>query len=217
MEKSLESYNLINYLKVVDTSVLSLLDYVDLNDTKLMLVDDDKLILKFNANCKRLLEGFVVNTINDSTYYGKHNILLNSCKPEKNWRNQNRKLKSVMLKIKDESVYIDELKFNSFVADLYGRLPNISATLNKKNTWQNSVSKIPIYIQKDVEFLQFEDIDLLDSYAALDKILSSFGIVNKDDLNYNIIEDRNCDFSHDGIVCELFERVRLELIKKGII
>ena len=198
--------------------MLSLFDYVDLNDDKLMLVEDDRLLLKFSANCKRLLEGFVVSTINDSTYYGKHNILLNSCKPEKNWRNiEKRAPKKVMLKIKDASVFIDELKFNSFVADLYKRLPTISTVLNKKNAWQNSVSKIPVYIQKDVEFLQFDDIDLFDSYTALDKILSSFGIVNKDDLNYNIIEDRNCEFSHDGIVSELFERVRLELIKKGII
>ena len=121
MQKSLESYNIINYLKVVDTAMLSLFDYVDLNDDKLMLVEDDRLLLKFSANCKRLLEGFVVSTINDSTYYGKHNILLNSCKPEKNWRNiEKRAPKKVMLKIKDASVFIDELKFNSFVAASLG-------------------------------------------------------------------------------------------------
>ena len=59
---------------------------------------------------------------------------------------------------------------------------------------------------------------IIDLYFVLDKLLSSFGNVNKDVLKYNIINDNNCMFPHNGgVKDELFEIVHSELIKKGII
>ena len=182
--------------------------------------DNDKLVLNFNAECRRLLEGFVINNINDSTYYGKTNILVYSCKPDANWRNE-EKLKSNRISIIDNSVLIDELKLNSFINTMFKKIPSMNATLSKIDSWtswKGKVTKIKVSLQKNVKFIMLDETDMIDSYFILDKILSSFGIVNKDDLKYNIIKDVNSCFSHECKVEDrLLEKVRSELIEKGVI
>jgi len=221
MEKSLESYNLINYFRIIDVSILNLLDYLDINDSKFLLNRNDKLVLNFNAECKRLLEGFIVNNINDSTYYGKNNILVFSCKPERNWRKEKIAKKTNRITIIDDSVMIDELKLNSFIAKLFSNLPGLNATLAKTDSWaswKGKCSKIKVSLYKNVKFIEFDEIDMQDSYFLLDKILSSFGMVSKDNFNYNIIKDANNDYSHECKLEErLFEKVRTTLMEKGII
>lgn len=220
MDNSLESYNLINFLKVIDLSILNLIDYVEINESNVLVLDDDKLILSLNGNSKKLLEGFIINNINNETYYGKHNILVNTCKPQSNWRNFKKDIKLQRVVAKDSSIFIDMVKLNSFVNDMFKKLPTLTAVFSKKNNYFG-VSKSKVSIQKDLKLLEFKEIDQIDAYVLLTKILSSFGNVNKDSTNYNIICDGNLKCYHENDSTELsdylFDKVRLTLIKEGII
>lgn len=219
MKKSIESFNLINYLKIIDLSLLNLFDYIDLNESNEIIESNDRLILNFNSTCKKLLEGFVINNINNESYYGKVNILVNTCKPVSNWRTLKcEKLKKSKIFLIDDSIYIDEIKLNTFTESLFKRLPSLNATLNKKSKFQPSVTKSIVSIQKNIKFLELPEIDQFDLYIIIEKLLSGCGCVNKDNFKYNIIGDINCNISHDGnIRNELFDEVHRELMKKEII
>ena len=212
-----ESYNFINFLKIVDLSLLNILDYVEINESKLLIEKNDRLLLNLNSMSKKLLEGFIINNINNETYYGKRNILINTCKPVNNWRSFGKKVKTSRIILKDESIYVDEIKLNNFIDDVFKRLPSMTAVLSKKNF--NDVSNIQVSIPKELKIIEFNEIDILDSYESMTKILSSFGYVNKDSINYNLIEDGNRRF-HSGVdelSAELNKKVQFELMKKGII
>lgn len=216
-----ETYNFINYLKIVDLSILNLFDFIDINENKNIIEVNDKYVLNFNATCKKLLEGFVVNNINDSTYLNNRNILINTCSPYNNWRSINRdKLNKSRISLADDSIYIDEIKLNQFIDALFKRLPTLNATLNKKILYQKEITKTSVSIQKNIEFIEIKDIDQFDLYSILEKIFASFGgTVNRDcGFKYNIIKDNNVGILREEQVRdELFEEVRLTLIQKGII
>lgn len=218
MSNTLESYNLINYLKIVDLSLLNLLDYVEINESRLLVMNADKLVLNLNATSKKLLEGFIINNINNETYYGKHNILVNTCKPINNWRNFDKKNKNARIMINDKSVFIDIIKLNNLIDSVFKKLPSMTAVFTKKDVF-NEISKTQVSIQKDLKIIEFLELDLTDAYLILNRILSTFGLVNKDCVNYNIICDGNNEYFHNvsELGEELFNKVRLELMKKGII
>ena len=213
-----ESYNLINYLKIIDLSLLNLLDYVEINETSSLVEENNKLVLNLNASSKKLLEGFIINNINNETYYGKRNILVNTCKPSHNWRNTDKKIKTSRIIISDSSIYIDEIKLNNLADSVFKKLPSLTAVLSKK-TMSKEVSKMQVSIQKELKLLEFEELDLTDSYILLNKILSTFGIVNKDFVNYNLIGDGNNVYFHNvsELSSEFSKKVQYELMKKGII
>lgn len=220
MSVAAESYNFINYLKIIDLSILNLIDYVDMSESKILVESNDQLILNFNSTCKKLLEGFVINNINDNTYFNKQNILIHTCSPADNWRCiKKNKLNKSKIRLVDNSIHIDEVKLNQFVDLLFKRLPTLNATLNKKTLYQKEITKIQVSLQKKIEFIAFKDIDQFDLYLILEKIFLSFGgVVNKDGFNYNIINDNNFGILRDECVRdELFDEVRLGLIEKGII
>jgi hypothetical protein len=176
-------------------------------------------VLNLNSTGKKLLEGFIINNINNETSYGKHNILVNTCKPMNNWRSSSEKVKNMKVVLSDESVFIDEIKLNNLVDSVFKKLPSLTATLLKKNSF-NEVSKTEVAIQKDLKMIEFAEIDLIDMQTILNKILSVFGIVSKDFNNYyNLICDGNSEYVHNSndVREELYNKVRLELMKKGII
>ena len=54
-----ESYNFINYLKIIDLSLLNVFDYLDINDQDSSLIlSDERIVLNLNSKTKKLLEGF---------------------------------------------------------------------------------------------------------------------------------------------------------------
>ena len=102
-----ENFNIINYLKIVDLSLLNIFDYLDFsNVTEDLTTIKDKWALTINPRTKKLLEGFIINNVNNSIYYGKTNILVNSCEPYNNWRNSIEKINSKFGKclISDDSL-----------------------------------------------------------------------------------------------------------------
>lgn len=218
MSNTSESYNLINYLKIVDLSLLNILDYIEINESTSLVEKDDKLILNLNATSKKLLEGFIINNINNETYYGKRNILINSCKPVNNWRNIDKKVKSPRIVLNDESIYIDEIKLNNLADSIFKKLPTLTAVFSKKTSFKE-VSNIQVSIQKELKLIEFEELDLSDSYVLLNRILSSFGVVNRDSSAYNLINDGNNVYFHNvsEISDGLYQKVQYELMQKGII
>ena len=218
MGSVLEFYNLINYLKIVDLSLLNLLDYVEINESKALTLDNDRLVLNLNAPTRRLLEGFIVNNINNETYYGKHNILVNTCKPANNWRNPGRRSDASRIMANDSSVCIDMIRLNSLADSVFRKLPSMAESFSAERRLANG-AKAPLSIQKDLKIVEFTELDLADSYVIMGKILAAFGFVNRDGVNYNIIRDGNGEYFHDvGELDEgLYGKVRLELMKKGII
>jgi hypothetical protein len=206
-QKYLEQFNLINYLKIIDVSLLNIFDYLDLGNGSLTLVEqNNKLVLNLNAESKKLLESFVLNNLHNSIYYGKTNILVDTCSPKENWRHLEQILNKKQSKyiLNDDSIYIDNISLNVFFSSIFKKM--------KKNLINFQKSNHKIF------FLNFNTIDVYDSFLILNNILSTFGIVNKDNFNYNLIEDGNHDFFHGcEFLDELTENVRLILLKKGII
>lgn len=218
-----ENFNIINYLKIVDLSLLNIFDYLDLggNSSDIVLVDD-KMVLNLNSKTKKLLEGFIINNINNSIYYGRTNILVNSCEPYNNWRNSIEKIEKKIGKclIFDESLYIDELKLNSFLNDLFKRLPNINAKLITKCYHKTFSSYVNVSSRGTIKYLNFKNIDIYDTYSILENILSNFGIITIDDFNYNIIYDGNSKFKHNRKLkydSSIIDMVKVQLIEQGII
>lgn len=218
-----ENFNIINYLKIIDLSLLNIFDYLDFggNSNDIVLVDE-KMVLNLNTRTKKLLEGFIINNINNSIYYGKTNILVNSCEPYNNWRNSIEKLDTKFGKclISDESLYIDELKLNTFLNNLFKRLPNINAKLITKCYHKTFSSYVNISSRNCVKYLDFKNIDIFDSFSILEKILTNFGILTIDDFNYNIICDGNGKFCHNYKLkydSSIIDMVKVQLIEQGIL
>ena len=59
----LEKFNLINYLKIIDLSLLNIFDYLDLDNGPTLVEQNNKLVLNFNSDTKKLLESFVLNNL----------------------------------------------------------------------------------------------------------------------------------------------------------
>ena len=226
-EENLKNYNIINYIKIIDLSLLNLLDYSEIGDEKYSYFDKNmnKIVIDLNPNSKKLLEGFIINNINNELYYNKTNIILNKCNPMKNWRQYERKkaLRVNKCYINDQSVFIDELKLNSFINSIFERLPSKTATLFKKDLFLSNQEKIissnvSIQVNNNVKFLEFENVDLNNAEIILKHYLNNIGSLLISDLNYIIIRDGNYGYSHSQDISNtVLDDVRLQLLEKGII
>ena len=226
-EEYLKNYNIINYIKIIDLSLLNLLDYSDIGDEKYSYFDDNinKIVIDLNSNSKKLLEGFIINNINNELYYNRTNIILNTCNPMKNWRQYERKkaLKVNKCYVLDQSIYIDELKLNSFINSIFEKLPSRTAVLLKKDLTFSKHEKVissnvSIPINENVNFLEFENVDLYDAELILKHYLNNIGSLLISDLNYIIIRDGNYGYSHSQSISNtVLDDVRFQLLEKGII
>ena len=218
-----ENFNIINYLKIVDLSLLNIFDYLDFsNVTEDLTTINDKLALTINPRTKKLLEGFIINNVNNSIYYGKTNILVNSCEPYNNWRNSVEKINSKFGKclISDDSLYVDDLKLNTFLNDLFQRLPNINAKLITKYFHKTFSSYVNISSKASLKYLNLKEVDMFDTFSILDDILTNFGSVTLDDFGYHIIYDGNMNFNHGSNLkydSSIIDLIKVQLIEQGII
>ena len=108
------------------------------------------------------IQDFIINNINNELYYNRTNIILNTCNPMKNWRQYERKKASKVNKcyVLDQSIYIDELKLNSFINSIFEKLPSRTAVLLKKDLTFSKHEKVissnvSIPINENVKFLEF--------------------------------------------------------------
>ena len=221
----LENYNLINYVKIIDLSLLNIFDFIDINEGNGIIDNGSQLVLNLGTRNKKLLEGFIIDNISNMTYYNKKNILINTCLPSNNWRNRKNTFKKTpRIGIRDKSIFIDEIKLNSFATSLFKRLMNRQNSEDHKSV-QSKTMKL--------YFLEFNSIDVEDIYDILKKILVPIGgKITSDGFSYNIIYDNNSVFGHetmDSLKMDeskfdnesrlsgaLLSEVQQELIKKEI-
>lgn len=221
---SIENFNIINYIKIIDLSLLNLLDYSDISDIQYSHYDENtnKIVIDINAESKKLLEGFIINNINNELYYNRVNIIVNTCNPMKNWRQYERKkaLRTNKCFVHDESIYIDEVKLNNFSNSIFEKLPSKKAVLVKRVNFKSTAisSNISIPLNNNIKFLEFNDVDYYDTSSILKHYLSNIGNLLTTEPNYIIIKDGNYGYSHkERISDEIYENVRLQLLEKGII
>lgn len=221
----IKNFNIINYIKIIDLSLLNLLDYSDLSEKKYSYFDENlnKIVIDINADSKKLLEGFIINNINNELYYNRLNIIINTCNPMKNWRQYERKkaLRSNKCFVFDSSIYIDEVKLNNFLNSIFEKLPTKNSVLVKKINFKNYntiSSNVSISLNDNIKFLEFNNIDIYDIDLILKHYLSNIGNLLTSESNYIIIKDGNYGYSHkERIPSDIWEDVRLQLLEKGII
>ena len=126
----MQCFNFINFLHVIDLSLLNFIDYCEVIEGSYQMVDNQFLI-NLNAKTKKLLTALILSNINDKIQYGKTNVLVNTCRPMNNWRKEERNnaIRCFKYVIKDESVMIDKIKLNQFLENIFEKLPTYD--LNK--------------------------------------------------------------------------------------
>jgi hypothetical protein len=217
----MQNFNIINYIHIVDLSLLNFIDYLEIIEDSYHVTEEGQLYLNLNTKNKKILTGFIINNINNSIQYGKTNILVNTCKPMQNWRQEVRgnALRAYKYKFIDNSINVDIIKFNQFIDALFAKLPTLNLrTISQSYIGNNDVLKFNF--QQNIYYLDLENLDSCDVLNILTKLLAHIGHVNYQTLNYNnlILTDGNYDYTHssscpDGII----EVVRHNLISKGII
>ena len=194
-----ERYQLISWLKIVDTAMLRLLDLLTYGAE---LVDvDGKMILNFTPDVQKKLHGLIVDTLNDETYYGKTNILIGACKPVDNWRTLIQKVEPGIFRVEiDENVVsVDMVKLNQFLDSVFSRLRSNKEQLSRK---------LIVYSHKM--------LDQYDALTCVNSILSQFGDVLYDPQYsiLNLILDGNHAFNHsESLRREIIDDVKGDLIQ----
>ena len=214
----MQSFNFINFIHIVDLSLLNFIDYSDVIEDSYQINEQGQLILNLNANTRKILAGFIINNINDNIQYGKTNIIINTCKPMQNWRQiqRTKAIRSYKYKIIDESIYIDEIKLNQYLDTIYFKLPSLN--LNNIPDVISNKSVLEFNIKNNVKCLQFDTLDIWDTYSLLKTLLSNVGSLTFDSLNYNIIIDGNYVYVHNSnFTDDIRDIVRLELLQKAIL
>ena len=212
------AYNFINFIHVIDLSLLNFIDYSDLIEGSCLYQDDGKLHLTLNSKTKKFLTSFIVDNINNSLHYGKTNIVINTCKPMKNWRQTVRTaaVRNNKYCITDESIYIDELKLNSFADAIFNKLTKLD--LNKVNRETQELGKEVLKLNPNVNYLSFDTIDLWDANNLAKTLLTNIGSLTFDPVTYNIIQDGNNVYEHSpGIPSQIIDSFRLILTQKGLL
>ena len=217
----MQAYNIINYVHIVDLSILNYIDYLELIEETYQINDEGQLHLNLTGKNKKILTGLILNNINDHIQYGKQNIIINTCKPMQNWRQSLRgnAVRAYKYKFIDNSISVDLIKFNQFVDDLFEKLP----TLNVKKITNHLLSEdrlLSFNFQNKLKCIEVDNLDSNDLETVLNKLLIQLGSVNFNTINYNniIIIDGNHEYAH-GSSCpgDIEETVRRNLLEKGIL
>ncbi len=214
----MQSYNFINFIHVVDISLLNFIDYYELENGTLPINENGQIYLALTTTNKKILTSFIIDNINSLLHYGKINVVINTCKPMKNWRqySRNAAVRNYKYKILDDSVYIDELKFNSFIDHIFNHLPKIN--IKKINILRDQIGKYPISINSNIHYLEFQNIDITDIKNLTNMLLANIGSITFDLTNYNIIDDGNMIYEHNSSYSnEIIDEFRLTLAQNGLI
>lgn len=218
----MQYYNFINYIHIVDLSLLNFIDYSEVIQGSYQLVND-KFVINLNAKTKKILIAFILNNINDAIQYGYKNVIINTCKPMMNWRREirNRAIRSYKYLIQDESVQLDLIKLNQFLEKTFERLPHYNInSLKKECNINNDIVNLSNLesVFGNVNFIELEDVDIYDAYPIIKNMFSSIGSVTFDTLRYNIINDGNCVYEHNlNFPDEILKNCHLQFLQKGLI
>ena len=217
----MQHFNIINFIHIVDVSILNFIDYLDVIEDSYPVNEYGQLTINLTSKNKKILTGFITNSINNNIQFGKHNLIINTCKPMQNWRQNLRgcAVRSYKYKLIDESIHIDIIKFNQFIDSIFLKLPTLNLDkVSKTYLGENDILKFNF--QNKIKCLQFEEIDNIDSINLLNVLLNSLGNVIYNTLNYTnlIVTDGNYEYAHSsGCPDEIVNSIRRNLLEKGIL
>ena len=215
-------YNFINFLHIIDLSLLNFIDYCQVIQGSYQMIDD-KFYINLNAKTKKLLVAIILNNINDAIQYGKTNVIVNTCKPMSNWRKteRNNAIRCFKYVVKDQSILIDKIKLNQFLENIFEKLPtyNIKKLKTDLSDSQNLININNLEIGGKVQFIQLENVDVIDGFYILKHIFANIGCLTFDSTIYTLINDGNCVYNHslNNIPDDVKENIRLQFLQKGLI
>lgn len=214
-------YNFINFLHIIDLSLLNFIDYCEVIQESYQLVNN-KFQINLNSKTKKLLIALILSNINDNIQYGKTNVIVNTCRPMNNWRKEQRNnaIRCFKYVIKDQSVTIDKIKLNQFLENIFEKLPKYDIKkLNLEPQCKDLININNLEIGGKVKFIQFEDVDIIDGFYILQKMFSQMGCLTFDSTTYNLIDDGNCVYNHSlsNIPDDIKENIRLQFLEKGLL
>ena len=215
-------YNFINFLHIIDLSLLNFIDYCQVIQGSYQMIDD-KFYINLNAKTKKLLVAIILNNINDAIQYGKTNVIVNTCKPMSNWRKTERSnaIRCFKYVVKDQSILIDKIKLNQFLENIFEKLPtyNIKKLKTALSEEQNLININNLEIGGKVQFIQLENVDVIDGFYILKRLFNNIGCLTFDSTIYNLIDDGNCVYNHSlsNIPDDVKENIRLQFLQKGLI
>lgn len=217
----MQCFNFINFLHVIDLSLLNFIDYCEVIEGSYQMVNN-QFIINLNSKTRKLLTALILSNINDKIQYGKINVLVNTCRPMNNWRKEERNnaIRCFKYVIKDESVLIDKIKLNQFLENIFEKLPKYNLDKIKLEPQIQEIININnLEIGGKVKFIQLENVDIIDGFHILHKLFANVGCLTFDDMNYNLIDDGNCIYKHNmsNIPNDIIENIRLQFLEKGII
>lgn len=217
----MQCFNFINFLHVIDLSLLNFIDYCEVIEGSYQMVNN-QFIINLNSKTRKLLTALILSNINDKIQYGKINVLVNTCRPMNNWRKteRNNAIRCFKYVIKDQSVMIDKIKLNQFLENIFEKLPTYDLNKIKSEPQIKNVININnLEIGGKVKFVQLENVDIIDGFYILQKLFTNVGCLTFDNTIYNLIDDGNCVYKHSmsNIPDDIKQNVRLQFLEKGII
>ena len=57
----MQNYNIIDYIQIIDLSLLNFIDYLEVIEDSYQINSDGQLHLNLNAKNKKILTGFIIN------------------------------------------------------------------------------------------------------------------------------------------------------------
>jgi len=212
----MENLNFINFMYLADLSILSLIDYLDSVEHKLVFSDKGQIYLDFSKQQKDILTVFIIENLLHAWQYGKKNILFSSCKPMLNWRQSQRNtgaIKSYKYKLLDNSIYIDLIKLNQFLDTIFKKLQKINLSSLKYNNILKfaDITTFDIY-KKNIIFLTFDNIDSHDVYILSQEVLKNIANCSYINASCNILRDGNDEYAHSSITNN--KNILIDIIKQ---
>ena len=214
----MQTFNIINYIDILDLSLLNFIDYGNVIDESCQIDAEDGLLhLSLTGKTKKILTELIINNINNNLQFGAINIIINTCKPMQNWRQtvKGNVVRSYKCKLIDNSIKLDEIQFNQFIDSVFKKIAKVKTNLKPVT---NTI--FTNHNNYNIKYIESENIDIIDIVFYLKHKLIYLGNVNYNTLNYNniIITDGNRDYNH-GLECpdEIGETIRRNLLEKGIL
>lgn len=208
-----------SYRDIINSALLRFIDQE--NDLKYI---DEKIYINIqNASVKKKLQFLIIDILMDQYMFNKENVLLNTCNPLDNWREPNpaedfTDMYNHKYRIDDESVYVDLNLFNTFLDNLFKRIPKL---IEAEYNHDTNDARLLVNKKRQYKTLQFDHIDMSDALCVFKNHYNdlSLTILNNTVFNYSIISDNNdVIYLHGGnINVTLLEQIRLKLIEKELL
>jgi len=112
---------LINYVDICSNALLSIID----NDNIEIIKTDDVYNINIDNDTKTLLKFYIESYCNNNYHYGKHNIIINTCRPYDNIRRDERgsAIKSTKYTLSEpDNFSIDKQKLEVFLDSCWSKL-----------------------------------------------------------------------------------------------